>query len=174
MNIYLIGYRCTGKSTVSENLSSRIDKEVVHMDDILIKRIGRIDKFVKKNSWKDFRKEEKKLLEELSLQNNLIIDCGGGIIEKEDNISLIKKTGICFWLKAPVSTISQRLSMDKDKEDQRPSLTQTKSRVDEIKEVLDKRIPLYEKASDYQIDTENKSEEDVANEIVNILGEIVK
>ena len=56
-----------------------------------------------------------------------------------------------------------------DKKIIRPSLTQTKSTIDEIKEVLNKRIPLYEKTSNYQIDTENKSIGKITDEIMELL-----
>ncbi|MBT4351393.1 shikimate kinase [archaeon] len=166
-NIYLIGYRATGKSTVSNIIKEKLGKEVIHMDDELIKKIGEIGKFVSINGWDAFRDEESKLLKEISKKNNIIIDCGGGIIVRDKNIELIKKTGICFWLKASASTIAKRLKSDK--KIIRPSLTQTKSTIDEIKEVLNKRIPLYEKTSNYQIDTENKSIGKITDEIMELL-----
>ena len=51
-----------------------------------------------------------------------------------------------------------------------PSLTGTKSFIDEVDEVLEKRTPLYKKAADYEIDTENKSVEKISNEIIEKIG----
>jgi shikimate kinase len=61
-NIFLIGYRATGKTTISDILSKKLNKKVIHMDQNIIKQIGRIDEFVKKNGWKEFRKVETNLL----------------------------------------------------------------------------------------------------------------
>ena len=167
-NIYLIGYRATGKSTVSNLLAEKLNKKVVHMDDELIKRIGRIDIFVRNNGWNAFRDEETKLLKEISEQKGLIVDCGGGIIIREENVQIIKSTGKCILLKADIATITTRLNKDKGKKEQRPSLT-GKSITKEIKNVLDERKHLYDKAADLIIETHNKNISEISTKIIGVV-----
>ncbi|MBD3203653.1 hypothetical protein GF327_05120 [Candidatus Woesearchaeota archaeon] len=164
-NIYLIGYRATGKTSVSDKLAKSLDRKVVHLDKELIKRTGRIDEFIKAHGWDAFRKIESELLIKFSKKNDLIVDCGGGIIEKKANIRVLKSTGKVFWLKASAGTIKKRLKIDKSNKKQRPALTE-KSFTKEVDEVLKRRIPLYKKAGDYEIGTENKTIKQITDEII--------
>jgi shikimate kinase len=72
-------------------------------------------------------------------------------------------------LKSSINNIIKRLKNDNEKIKQRPSLTKNKSFIEEVEEVLKKRHPLYEKASDFQINTDNKTIEDITQEIIKIL-----
>jgi shikimate kinase len=65
----------------------------------------------------------------------------------------LKKNGTVFWLTASVETIVKRIGGD----NQRPSLTGTKSFVDEIQDVLRERTPKYQAAADHTIATDNRS-----------------
>jgi shikimate kinase len=57
-----------------------------------------------------------------------------------------------FWLEASVGTITKRIGGDT----QRPSLTGTKSFVDEIQDVLRERTPKYQAAADHVIRTDDQ------------------
>ncbi len=160
-NIVLIGYRGSGKTVVAKELGKKLNRNIVNTDNEITKKIGPIKDYVKKNGWESFREIESKVIKNIN-ENNLIIDCGGGVIEKEKNIENLRKNSIIIWLKTDVATIKDRIKKDKN----RPSLTGTKSAVDEVKQVLTRRLPLYKKAADYVIDTNNKSVEEICNEIL--------
>lgn len=160
-NIVLMGYRGTGKTTIAIELGKKLNRKVISTDKEIEKKVGKIGIFVKKNGWEKFRDVESKVIESIQ-EDGLIIDCGGGFVERERNVENLKKNGIIIWLKASVKTIKERI---KDKE--RPSLT-GKSFLDEIDEVLEKRIPLYKKTADYEIDTDDKTVEQVAKEILKV------
>ena len=49
-------------------------------------------------------------------------------------------------------------------DDQRPSLTGTKSFTEEVEEVLERRRPLYRRIAHYEVDTEGRTVEEVAAE----------
>ena len=63
------------------------------------------------------------------------------------------RNGRLIWLTASVETIATRIGGDT----QRPSLTGTKSHVEEIREVLSERAPKYQAAADLTIATDNRS-----------------
>jgi len=163
-NIVLMGYRGTGKTVVAEELGKKLNREIINTDKEIEKKVGPIRDYVKNNSWEKFRNIESEVIENINAENS-IIDCGGGFIERKENIESLKKNGIIIWLKAPSDIIKERIKDDKD----RPSLTEEKSFVDEIEEVLEKRNPVYKKAADYEIDTDNKSVEEITNEIIKII-----
>lgn len=167
-NILLIGYRATGKSSVANLLGNKLEKEVFHMDDELVKRIGKINTFVRNFGWSAFRDEESKLLQEISKMSNMIVDCGGGIIVRDENINLMKKIGKIIWLKANAKEITKRLSKDIKNLEQRPSLTGT-STIDEIDDVLNQRNESYNKASDFDINTDNLTILDTVDNIIKVI-----
>lgn len=154
MNIVLIGYRGTGKSTVGKLLAARLGRELVSTDAEIIKRAKRtIPEIVTQEGWEYFRNLESDICRELASRDKLVIDTGGGAILRTQNVEALKKNGTVFWLTASVETIEKRIGDD----DQRPSLTGAKSFVDEIQDVLRERTPNYQTAADHTIATDDRS-----------------
>jgi shikimate kinase len=163
MNLVLIGYRGTGKSAVAGRLAERLGMEMVGMDAEIVRRAGRpIPDIVEAEGWPAFRDMETELAKELSARTGMIIDCGGGVIERPENIEALKAGGRVFWLKASVDAIVHRIGGD----DQRPSLTGTKSFTDEVAEVLERRTPLYDAASHHAVDTDGKTVDHVVADVL--------
>ena len=154
MNIVLIGYRGTGKSTVGRLLAARLGRELVSTDAEIVKRAKRtIPEIVAQEGWEYFRNLESNICRELADHDKLVIDTGGGAILRTENVEALKKNGSVFWLTASVETIAKRIGDG----NQRPSLTGTKSFVDEIQDVLRERTPKYQAAADHSIATDNRS-----------------
>jgi shikimate kinase len=163
MNVVLIGYRGTGKSTVGKIVAARLGRTVVSTDAEIVKRAGQsIPDIVAQHGWDYFRDLESQVCQELAGRDGLVIDTGGGAILRSHNVEALKKSGTLFWLTASVDTIAQRIGRDT----QRPSLTGTKSFVEEIQEVLRERTPKYEAAADHVIATEGRSLVQIADEIL--------
>ena len=163
MNIVLIGYRGTGKSSVARILGQRLRRKVISTDEEIVKEAGQpIPQIIEQFGWDHFRRLETQMCQNLTDQKNLIIDTGGGLILKEENVTMLKADGKIFWLTAEVSTIVSRISGDT----QRPSLSGTKSFVEEIGEILEIRRPHYQAAADVIIPTDNETAETIANQIV--------
>ncbi|MDY6832244.1 MAG: shikimate kinase [Thermodesulfobacteriota bacterium] len=166
MNIVLIGYRGTGKSEVGAMLSQRLSMPCIGMDAEIVRRAGcSIPEIVEKQGWPGFRDAESALVLELAGRDNLIIDTGGGVIERPGNMAALQKNGEVFWLTASVDTIVSRIHTDT----QRPSLTGGKSFTDEVAEVLARRIPLYRASAHHEIVTDGLSPARVADTIVSLL-----
>jgi len=163
MNVVLIGYRGTGKSSVGKVLAARLDRPLLSTDAEVVRLAGQtIPAIVEQHGWDYFRDLESKVCQELAGQNGLVIDTGGGAILRSQNVDVLKQTGKLFWLTASVETIAKRIGSDT----QRPSLTGTKSFIDEIQDVLQDRLPKYQAAGDYVIETEGRSLSQVADEIL--------
>ena len=167
MNLVLVGYRGTGKSAVASLLAQHFGLRVVHLDAEIERRAGkRIPEIVAAAGWPGFRDLEEEIVRTFAAQDGLVLDCGGGVIEREANFEVLRSAGPVIWLKASTDTIVQRIAGD----DQRPSLTGSKSFTDEVAEVLERRTPLYQRISHYQVDTDPLAVEDVAAEIERLLG----
>ena len=166
MNIVLIGYRGTGKSTVGKILAKRLGRIVVSTDAEVVRQAGcPIPDIVKEHGWEHFRDLESAVCEQVGAQDHLIIDTGGGAMLRSQNLQALKRQGTVVWLTASVSTIAHRIGSGT----QRPSLTGTQSFVEEIEAVLAERRPLYQAAADHVIETDRRSSKGVAEAILHIL-----
>lgn len=163
MNVVLIGYRGTGKSSVGEILATRLGHVLLSTDEEVVRIAGQtIPEIVEQHGWEKFRDLESQVCQKLDGREALVVDTGGGIILRPQNVAVLKQIGTVFWLTASVEAIAKRIGGDT----QRPSLTGVKSFVDEIQEVLRERLPKYQSAADHVIETEGKSLRQVADEIL--------
>ena len=163
MNVVLIGYRGTGKSTVGKVVAARLGRPIVSTDKEIIRRAGSsIPDIVSAHGWDYFRDLESVVCKELGGRDNIVIDAGGGAILRQQNVDVFKRNGRLIWLTASVETIAARIGTDT----RRPSLTGTKSHVEEIREVLSERVPKYQAAADVTVATDNRSIDEVATTIL--------
>ena len=163
MNIVLIGYRGTGKSTVGKILAERLGRELVSTDAEIIRRARLpVPDIVQRFGWDHFRDLESEVCRDLAGKDRLIIDTGGGAILRQQNVDSLKKNGVLIWLTADVRTITERIGG----ETQRPSLTGAKSFTEEVEEVLRERQPKYKSAANHIIETDRRSVVEVAEAIL--------
>jgi shikimate kinase len=154
MNVVLIGYRGTGKSTIGKLIAACLGRPIISTDREIVRRTGSsIPDIVAAHGWDYFRDLESEVCQEVAGRDNLVIDTGGGAILRQNNVDVLKRNGRLIWLTASVETIATRIGGDT----QRPSLTGTKSHVEEIREVLSERAPKYQAAADLTIATDNRS-----------------
>jgi shikimate kinase len=165
MNIVLIGYRGTGKSVVGQIVAERLKMKCIAMDDRIIEKAGMsIPDIVKNHDWTKFRDIESEVARELVKLDNIIIDTGGGVIERPENIDVLQSNSRIIWLKASVDTIVSRIQGGTE----RPSLTGGKGFTEEVAEVLERRTPKYKSAAQYEIDTDELTPEQVADRVIEI------
>ena len=165
MNLVLIGYRGTGKSTVGTLLAELLGMSYVCMDNEIAINAGlSIPEIVAKNGWPAFRDLETELTKKLTRLDGLVIDTGGGVIERPENVTDLRENTVVFWLHASVETIVSRISGDSS----RPALTDGKTFVEEVAEVLARREPLYKTAAHFEIDADNISPKQVADRLAGI------
>jgi shikimate kinase len=168
MNIVLIGYRGTGKTSVGKTLAIRLGRTLVSTDAEIVRRTGKsIPDIVAQEGWERFRDLESEVCRDLSGSDRLVIDTGGGAILRPENARALKHNGQVFWLTASVSTIVARIAGDT----QRPSLTGMSS-VDEVQSVLRERAPKYEAAADFVVATDDRPIDSVIQDILRCLDGI--
>ena len=154
MNLVLIGYRGTGKSAVAARLARSLGRPVMGLDAEIVRRAGKsIPEIVAAGGWKAFRDLESEVARDAAAGDGLIIDCGGGIIERPENVEALRRNGVVIWLKASVGVIVKRIEGGTE----RPALTAGKSFTDEVAEVLARRTPIYERSADAVVDTDDKT-----------------
>lgn len=161
MNLVLIGYRGTGKSEVAKLLGERLGMEVVSLDAEIVRQAGPIPDIVAKHGWPHFRDIEAEVTKHVSARDGIIIDSGGGVILRPENVENLRRNGKLIWLRASVPVIVKRIESGT----QRPALTEGKSFTEEVEDVLRERTPLYEAAAHARVDTDRLDLEQVAEEV---------
>lgn len=165
MNIVLIGYRGTGKSQVGYLLAQKLDMRLVSMDEEIVKQSGMsIPQIVERHGWSEFRDRETAEARKLAGLDGLVIDCGGGVIERPENVEILRQNARVFWLKASVETIVKRIEGGTD----RPALVEGKTFTEEVAEVLQRRTAKYQSAAHHQVDTDAVTPQQVVDEIVDL------
>ena len=145
-NIFLIGPRACGKTSVGRGLARLLNREFVDTDHALVAGVGmEIAEYVERNGWDAFRDREVETLAREAAPGGRVIGCGGGIVLREENRAVLK-TGVTLYLKADPDELVRRL-MDDPNEAQRPSLT-GRTIADEVRDVLSERASLYEGCAD--------------------------
>jgi len=165
MNIVLIGMRGSGKTTVGKILAQKLGRELIEMDELIARRAGlTIPHIVEKYGWERFRDIEEEITIEVAKRDNIINATGGGVVTSEQNIIKLKKNGLLVWLTASVDTLSKRIGEDNS----RP-LLKGKTQREDMEITLAERKPLYQKAADITVDTENKTPQEVADLVISRL-----
>ena len=165
MNIFIVGPMGSGKSTVGKIISDELFLSFFDTDAEIEDRTGAsIDWIFDLEGENGFRKRESVVLKEMVEKNSIVLSTGGGIILSEKNRDLLSSRGTVFYLETPINVQVERTSKDKD----RPLLKNGDPETI-LKELHDSRQKLYEDVSDHIVMTGNKSSQDVASEIIELI-----
>lgn len=160
MNIVLTGMRGVGKSNISRRLSL-LSKWPVLSTDLLIEYENggkSITEIIADNNgdWRLFREMEFQVVQKISSFDNVIVDCGGGIVVdvaedgtefySERKVNLLKANGQVIWLKGDIERLAAKVKGDQG----RPTLDESMS----AQEVMRRRLPFYAQAADAVIEVE--------------------
>jgi shikimate kinase len=167
MVITLIGYRGTGKSTVARALGARLRWASFDADDQIEALAGRsIEQIFAEDGEVQFRRLERETMHRLlSEGDRLVIAAGGGAILDEQTRGEMQQAGPVVWLTASVETILARIGGDETTASRRPNLTAEGGR-GEIEQLLAQREPLYRQTASLIVDTEQRTIEQIASEIL--------
>ncbi|MDP8266132.1 MAG: shikimate kinase [Candidatus Aceula meridiana] len=158
-NIALVGFMGAGKTVVAKEVAGRLGHKLVSTDALIVAKEGKpITDIFEKEGEKYFRDLEKQIVGEISEKENLVIDCGGGIVLQDENVANLKKSGVIIYLKTSTDKIHDRTKNHKH----RPLLN-VEDPKGKINELLSFREPFYAKA-DITIDTSEKTIAQVVDE----------
>ena len=164
-NLFLIGYRGTGKSALGKIISEKTGMQFIDTDKLIVEIAGKtIPEIFASDGEARFREYETEALKKavsISPDDVKVISCGGGIITQDRNIPIMKQNGIVCLLTADPITIFRRIYNDKN----RPALT-NKDPMEEIKHMLEVRGPLYEKAKDFEVNTSTNGKVECVKQII--------
>ncbi|MFO0867659.1 MAG: shikimate kinase [Pirellulales bacterium] len=169
MNVYLIGYRGTGKTSVARLLATRLGWQCQDADTWLESREGRtIAEIFASQGEAVFRDLEAEVLQELIQRDHHVISLGGGVVLRAANREALRG-GRTVWLTASPATLAQRIAIDPTTGQRRPNLT-SQGGLAEIEQLLQMREPLYRQCAQLIVDTEQQTPDEVAARIADWLA----
>ena len=140
-NIYLIGPRASGKTTLGRRLAERLSRPFVDLDAVFVETRGEtIADLVTREGWDAFRRAEAAILAEVARGPGQVVATGGGAVLLPENRQLLA-AGLVLYLQASPERLAERLLADLN-EAQRPQLTELGLK-EEIVATLAEREPLY-------------------------------
>ena len=165
-NIFLTGYRATGKTSVAQLVADQLMLEAIDADIFLESKARMtIAEIFEAEGEQGFRERESSVVHQLAQRDELVVALGGGAIVREENRRAIQGRGVTVWLTASPEIIFDRMSTDPLTGKRRPNLTATGG-LEEIQQLLEQRNPLYQEVADFSVDTEQMSPAEVAGEII--------
>ncbi|MBN2563443.1 MAG: shikimate kinase [Phycisphaerae bacterium] len=165
MNLILVGYRGSGKSTVGSFLAKRLGWTFVDLDALVVQRAGRtVAQIFAQEGEAGFRRRERDTWLSIRKSNRQVIALGGGALTDPDIRAKVKRIGKVVWLRAPAAVLWSRINQDVQSPDTRPDLTRGGG-LTEIEALLKHREPLYRRAADQVVDTVGGTPEGIADAI---------
>ena len=153
-NIFLTGYRATGKTSVAQLVADQLGLEAIDAD-VFLESEARmtIAEIFEAEGEQGFRERESSVVHQLAQRDELVVALGGGAIVREENRRAIQGRGVTVWLTASPKIIFYRMTNDPIKGQRRKNLTATGG-LQEIQQLLEQRNPLYQEVADFSVDTE--------------------
>lgn len=166
MNIMLIGFMGTGKSTIAGKLKEILNIEQIEMDTLIAEEAGMsIPDIFEKYGEAHFRDLETEMLRKFQDKKPVVVSCGGGAVLRDENIEIMKGQGKIVLLTATPETVFERVHHSTN----RPVLNGNMN-VEYIKELMEKRRERYELAADIAVATDGKSAEEICQEILDCVN----
>ncbi len=162
-NLVLIGMPGSGKTTVGQLLSQRLDLPLVDTDWMVEREAGRsIPDIFAQDGEAGFRALETRAARQAAAREGIVIATGGGMVLREENMAALSASGVVFFLDRPPEAIVGGDHMG------RPLLAADRKRVFQL---YTQRILLYKKYAMHCIFNDTTAE-DAAKRIAAIyLGE---
>ena len=147
--IFLVGPMGAGKTTIGKRLAKAVKRRFVDCDHELERRTGvSIAVIFEVEGESGFRERERRMLDELTQLDDVVLATGGGAVLDEGNRELLRCRGFTVYLYANVDDLLLRTRNDVN----RP-LLKAPDRVQRLHEIVTVREPLYREVAALAIDT---------------------
>jgi shikimate kinase len=163
--VVLLGYMCSGKSTVGSSLARRLNWRFLDFDVEIERREGRtVRQIIEEGGEEEFRAMEAALTEEIAQEPFLVLAPGGGWITEPRLLEAIRPGTLSAWLHVSPEETVRRLTEDSI---ERP-FKDVADPVEPIAGMIAEREPLYRR-SDVKVPTDGRPVEEIAFEIEQLL-----
>jgi shikimate kinase len=109
VNLYLVGFMGTGKSTVGRLLARQLGRQFLDSDHEIEHAQGKsVAKIFAEDGEPRFRELEHEFIAHGHPAHGCIVACGGGLVVPPGMLELLRSRGVVICLHAPIETILQR------------------------------------------------------------------
>jgi shikimate kinase len=166
-SIVLIGISGVGKSTVGKLLSEALGFDFIDVDNYILEKEGKtVQKIIDDMGEEALLKTEKQRMYEIDLTRTVAAP-GGSIIYHDDLMEYLKQCSTLVYLHDSFENIEKRLTNTSTR-----GIVGLRSKP--FREIYEERRPLYLKYADITIDCQDKSQEQLAKEILHHYLELKK
>ncbi|MFM1747200.1 MAG: hypothetical protein RLZZ188_866 [Verrucomicrobiota bacterium] len=142
VNLYLVGFMGTGKSTVGRAVAARLGFQLLDSDQEIERAQGRtIPEIFAQDGEPAFRTLERAFIETGHPDRATVVSCGGGLVVQPGMLEALRVRGVVVCLHASIETILTRTSRNRN----RP-LLEVENPEDRIRTLFAAREPIYRKA----------------------------
>ncbi len=161
--VFFVGFMGAGKTSVSRYIARRWKLSAIDLDTYLERREGRVIRDIFAEDGEEaFRAIESDVLQEVGQSPNpSLVSCGGGVVERPQNRSVLGELGTVVYLRVSADEAAGRIS----NKSSRPLFNDLES----ARALCERRGPLYEEAADVVVDTAGKSVGQIGHEVVRAL-----
>lgn len=150
-----------GKTTIGSQLARILKLKFVDCDQELEHRTGAsVSLIFDIEGETGFRERETRLIDELTLWDDIVLATGGGAVVAEDNRRWLRERGFVVYLKSPVEKLVERTRFDAN----RP-LLRTPDPEATLRAIVEQREPLYQEIAHLTVDTGKLSVKQVIKKI---------
>ncbi len=161
-NVYLIGMMGAGKTSIGRIVAKKAHCCFVDTDRVIEETAGKtVTEIFESEGEEGFRQRETEVLRRMSKKRNRIVSTGGGIVIREENIELMRKSGTVIWLKRDLNRVIQNPRIRR-----RPLLAKD---VNVIFHLMEEREPFYKKACHFVV-YNDQDHMAAVKEILRIMG----
>ncbi len=144
MNIIFIGMPGSGKTTLGKIIAKELGFSFYDSDKYIEAKSGKtVAEIFAEYGEAHFRNLEAQAMEELCSLENTVISTGGGVVERPENVDILKKSGTVIFINRPTEEIAANINTAK-----RPLLKDGKNKLFEL---YKRRINLYKNACHIEI-----------------------
>ena len=142
LNIVLVGMPGCGKSTIAKALANKLDREIIDTDEEIVKNAKMpIPEIFSTFGEGVFRSLEHNEIKNAGKLSGKIISTGGGVVTVSDNYEPLHQNGIIVFIKRNIEDLSR---------DGRPLSIGA-----DLNKMYEKRLPMYERFADVNIDNDS-------------------
>lgn len=171
MNVILIGYRGSGKTSVGRKLADILWQKFYDVDDLIVEKAGKsIREIFEGEGEEHFRDLETEALRGLLGIPQHVAALGGGTLGREENRRMVRESGDkVFFLRCEPEVLLWRVRQDPRSAENRPNLTSLGGGIEEIRLKLAEREPIYREVMHAEIDVSHISVDDAVSHIARML-----
>ena len=113
-SITLIGYMCSGKTTVGRALARRLHRNFYDLDWYIEERFHHtVPEIFATDGEAHFRDLERRMLHEVAEFEDIVLSCGGGTPCFFDNMDYLNQTSEVVYLRATADILCQHIAMSR-------------------------------------------------------------